>query len=60
MVYCNVIYTGLPLRLFGTLVFFWWIPEASETQYCCTLYLTATLFTIVRVDSLGPIQGRTL
>ena len=55
MVYCNVICTGLPLRLLGALVFFWWIPEASETQYCCTLYLTATLFTIVRADSLGPI-----
>ena len=23
MVYCNVICTGLPLRLFSTLVFFW-------------------------------------
>ena len=55
MVYCNVICTGLPLRLFSTLVFSGSVMSFSVVLEFCALYLTATLFTIIRVDSLGPI-----
>ena len=61
--YCNVKSTGLPLGLFSTNSFWKLLlfcgdlfPKILDvTQYCCTLYLTARLFTIIQVYSLGPI-----
>ena len=46
--YCNEESTSLPL-----VSFVWKLLDV--TQYCCTLYLTARLLTIVREHFLGPI-----
>ena len=55
MIYCNVICTGLPLRLFSTLVFSGSVMLFSVVLELCALCLTVRSFIIVREDSLGPI-----